>query len=567
MTGIGNDQICSTPAASTPWIRTSDWLVAIALASIILAHALIYAYHTPLGIPPDERAHITYIADIQSGEHLIPDYTDSRIGGIKENYLTHPPLYYTSLGLLGRATGWNPLDDFHNYRVVSALLVALGLLVWVINARLLGISLGWIIPIALTVNVVPMFPYLAGSINNDNLAYLSAAVAVLGLVNTGRLPRASWYVGTLGLAMALLTKATVGVFLVLVFSIWLLRVATTESRSILFNKHFALSLVLLALSVGAYYLATYAVYGTFFPAPGGLYAVAPPQDPLSFMAFMQEFLWLLKHYLAAVMSGASTFPIHGYLRDLFFLALLLPLLGWIASFPSRPRTDRNLIGDSIFIASLATLGIHALVVWKGYLTTGLISGTQPRYYFYLLPAVFIAGFMNYRHSRVTHGLLILFAGATSILLITVPPKVFKQESIRHAPPLSLAFRGGAVPPHQLHRVGLATGNAGFVDTLRARNDVLQISGWAIDAQTREPAQRVDVYYNGHRIASVAPSLNRLDVAHALDEPSTFGSGFRLNIERMPDGVSPCDFQIASVQSQGLPIALKTPSCSSNAHNE
>ena len=92
------------------------------MAVLVLFTAFAYVKNVPLGQPPDEWAHLSYIADVMSGAPPIPDYNNTVIlNSGRQNYLTHPPLYYTALGLTGKWLSWEPRRDYQSYRYVSAL--------------------------------------------------------------------------------------------------------------------------------------------------------------------------------------------------------------------------------------------------------------------------------------------------------------------------------------------------------------------------------------------------------------------------------------------------------------
>src|SRR5690606_23832495 len=157
-------------------------------------------------VPPDERAHATYVNEVARDGRLVPDYEHSRIlpSRIRKNYLSHPPLYYTTLGLMGRTLDWDAVDAYRGYRMLSATMVALGMFFWMLAGRGLSVPPTWLLAAAAATNAIPMFPFLAGSMNNDNMAYLGVAMAFFGLVWLRRLLALGLYFGTLGLLVGFL---------------------------------------------------------------------------------------------------------------------------------------------------------------------------------------------------------------------------------------------------------------------------------------------------------------------------------------------------------------------------
>ena len=96
------------------------WHWAGLFSLIVLLQSWAMAVSTPLGIPPDELAHISYIQDVVDGAP-IPDYGDGRIGNSEQrNYLAHPPLYYSALGALCRIADIDPTQSYKKLRMLSA---------------------------------------------------------------------------------------------------------------------------------------------------------------------------------------------------------------------------------------------------------------------------------------------------------------------------------------------------------------------------------------------------------------------------------------------------------------
>lgn len=550
----------------SPFSKADLWIAGL-LALVFLSHSWIYANRTPIGVPPDEWAHLTYVNEVVTGDRLIPAYSDSFVlpANTQKNYLGHPPLYYSALGFVGRLLHWNVVEDFIKYRLLSAAFVAFGLFLWALVARSFGYSRAWTIPLLLAVNAIPMFPYLAGSVNNDNLAYLAAAVAVFGIVHTDRLPRASWYIGALGLGIALLTKATIALFLIVVFCTWIGQRFFSPRRDSLNNRHFIASACLVLLLTGGYYIYVYTTFGAFFPR-GELYARNEmPEGALHFVGFLGQFIGGMISGLPEILSHASTFPLAGaqMLRGIFLLLLTLPIVAWVWSMATPQRSEIDKLRDSILVAILVTLAAHILVVWAGYKHYGILAGVQPRYYNYLLPAIFIVAFQHYNKDRIVRMLLALFAICSIGLSIAVPPRVMKVEAARHAPPPptpTLRFDIAPVEPRKLRGIGLAHAPAGNIDELTRANGVVSVRGWAMDMRSTAAPARLDIYYNAIRVGSVKTGFARPDVASALNDENAQNSGFQFRISGVPANVTGCDFQFAVVQSAELPVALPAPGC-------
>lgn len=545
-------------AVSERWRTTLAAAAALGIAFAFLAMA--YTSATPRGKPPDEWAHITYVDEAIESRQALPDYLDSRIlpAGKTPNYLKHPPLYYSALGLAGKASGQDASDDYRFFRAISAAFVALGLALWIVTARLLGLGLAKSVPIVLSVNALPMFPYLAGSINNDNLAYLGVAIAFLGLAAVRRLPRAAWYIGAAGLAIALLTKGTAGLFLALVFGGWVCASLAANARGLLSNRHFLASLSLLVLVVGGYYLSALVHYGAFLPTAGALYEhESPTGQLLGFGGFLQAFLGLMARHLAMVVDHAPVAPLAAPGRWLLYASLCLPLLGYVLSKRTGRREPVDLLADLAMGAALVTLAAHVLITWESYLRLGSIHSTQPRYYFYLLPTLAVLVFAKFRQSRALHAVLLAFMAIALVMSVLVPVRTIRAEQLRHAPVQAEVL---VLPPAAggaLRRVQLERGPVGWLGQASRNGAALSLRGWAIDLDTAEPATRVEVYYDGQLVGSIVPARPRPDVAASLGDDDARFSGFEGEVRGVPAEVTACDLQLAAVQRSGRRIALAT----------
>lgn len=546
---------------SWTWADPDRWPAALLLAGVLgLAFwllALTFTAKTPPGTPPDEWAHITYVHETITGPTLLPDYGQSRIlhAGENRNYLRHPPLYYSLLGVAGRVFSLDAEADYRVFRAISAGFVAVGLALWLLIARMLGFRLLPASALVLSVCAVPMFPYLAGAINNDNLAYLAVAIAFLGLASLDRLPRAAWYIGASGLGMALLTKGTAALFLMLVFAMWFGANMAGKSRRMLFNRHFIFVATGLVLVVGGYYAFVYLHYGAFLPTSGTLRAgMAPPADPMSFMAFLREFAFLMVRYLTMIADHAPVAPLGATGKWLCVASIVLPVVALLGSVATRWRGITGRFAAIIAVASTLTLAAHVAISWETYLRLGEIYATQPRYYFYLLPGFAVFAFASYRDSRWSAYLFRAFVVVVIAASALVPFQTLRLERLRHAPAQAIEF---SMPTANgvRNKPEIDGGNAGRIDQARRMGSAIELRGWAIDIETNEPARRLDIYYRGLFVGSFAPNRPRPDVASALGDSDARDAGFEGRIEAVPPGVLPCDFQYAAVQDSGRSVAI------------
>jgi 4-amino-4-deoxy-L-arabinose transferase-like glycosyltransferase len=171
-----------------------------AVVAVFAGFAIAYTRITPVGASPDELSHLRYINGI--ADHL-------RLPPAGEAERQQPPLYYLMGAVVSKLTGGDP-------RLIRLLSVLFGVLtvltVYLVARRLFPWRPFLAVGAAAMVALLPEAQYLAGAVNDDNLAWLAGALLVLAgvavlqaRVLTGRL--------TLGaggaVALAVLAKETV----------------------------------------------------------------------------------------------------------------------------------------------------------------------------------------------------------------------------------------------------------------------------------------------------------------------------------------------------------------------
>jgi hypothetical protein len=206
-----------------------------ACALVMLANGLAWSLITPPFEVPDENAHYAYVAQVAERgtvprivqpEALLSPLEDSTLGSVlffqivgqrsnpspmselqqrsieevERSHLSrlgdgdaltatnNPPLYYALEAIPYKlASGGSVLDRLAAMRVLSALMGAVTvLLVYMFLVELLpGRPWAWSAG-ALVVAFQPMFGFLSGGVNNNNLLYLTASGALWGLARSFR---------------------------------------------------------------------------------------------------------------------------------------------------------------------------------------------------------------------------------------------------------------------------------------------------------------------------------------------------------------------------------------------
>lgn len=539
--------------------------LAIVLAVAMMSTSWFYVRSVPTGAPPDELAHLGYVADVATGHHLIPDYRHSEILESRQpNYLNHPPLYYSAEGLVGRILHWDPIINVARYRALSTLWVALGIFLWVLICGRLGLGLLHTIAAVGACMAIPMFTYLAGAVNNDDMCYLGIALFFYGFVLFQHRQRVSAYVMALGLVVTMLTKATGSLFL-LTFLISWGALSWPQLRTALLNIHIRISVAAVALICCAYYLPTLVIYHTPFPHPGNLLRPPMPADPaMSFIRYTRIFIETMFSYLPLILSHKSFEPVTGALKVAFYLMLALPLLAWLGWRVGAKASWRRVMADAYMIALLVTVAANLWVSWQGYWQVGQFTGVQPRYFAFALPGLFVMGFMENYRFKIRNTILLIFATIAAFLALHKP----SLSAIEHMRGDQQRFtelhwssveENSSIPFTKLTS-GISTQIAGNLDKVAIKEHEARLQGWAIDVSSKQPARDVMVSVHGHLLGTIHPGSSRPDVVQVLDSPNARYAGFTAMIDGLPDNVKPCDITVQALQDDGSLAPISNINC-------
>lgn len=555
--------------------QSSEWPAywALLLASFLFLQSVVMALTIPRGAPPDELAHISYVMDVAQTGDFLPDYANGTIvNSTHPNYLKHPPLYYTTLGLTSRFLGLDPLADYKYLRVLSAAMVFLGFLCWLLVARNMGASLLACVVCTIACCAVPMFGYAAGSINNDCLAYLGAGLCFYGLSRTRLAPDSSDSLGfglcAAGMLIAILTKATVATFLI-AFFLALLAFRWRDSLLLIRNRVAIKCLIAAVLPCVAYYAYAVLKFRTPFPIPGTLYERAPPAEPLDFLHYSGKFLMTMWERLPLILSHSNISPFYPGSQIFFYAMLIVPVLAWVFLRPKarkRGASPFNIsMTDSFVVALVLTALAHVHTTYGSYLYNGLLAGWQPRYYAFALPGLWILAFTlrpTLGVKAITLACFVLFAGIS--FWASSPFVLAKQQ----AKDKSVAATGKTL------RIPLALADQrkitlsypvvaghGNVDELTLAEGKLVVRGWAFDSAASSPVKRVWLLASGNYLASTMIITERPDVAAALSEPKAVKSGFRIEVGQIAAPIRECEIKVLAEQHKGTVAILRDQTCS------
>lgn len=544
--------------------------LALFMLGFVVLQGVVMAQHTPLSYPPDEMPHLSYIQDSIRSPVALPNYTDGSIMGFKQpNYLAHPPLYYSSLGIVGKLFGLNPRADYLTFRLISVGLVALGLVCVILTAREMRLTQGITALLLFACASVPMFSYVAGSVSNDTLLYTGMAMSFYALArfaNAGRKgPDVVASVLLLaGLLVVFMTKATGAVFMVLFLTVWGLRNIRQLQPTVLIQNYWRYVAVL-AVIVGGYYVYTLAQYGSVFPTPGRLYGNNPPAQPLDLPDYAREYVGAMWRRLHGIMSHLSVTPIEERWQSAFYTMACLPIVGWLVVRFSTPLLTSNRLANRYFDAmALATLGtvlVHVLFGYRGYLGNGVLSGFQPRYYMYLLPVLWFPFFVLCQPGWFKQVVTVAFAASALVTFWTSSPQVLlKQHLALQELPRQLGYADRTplqTLPARLARRDTVEGN---VESWTLSNRELRAKGWAFDTRLGDKVQRVWVLAKDEFVGSAPVQIKRDDVAAALGTPAALHTGFAFSVRNLPAHLSVCDLSLLAEFRDGSVGPLKNDQC-------
>ncbi len=370
-----------------------------------------YRDHIAFSYPPDELAHLSYIAHVHRDHRFFPDYEHmTMINNPKSgNYLSHPPLYYELLNLVYDTTR-SIRDNVRNFREIGSLLYLLAfvLLLYVGINLPVGIT-GHFVYLSL-LSSVPMYAYIGASISNDTLAFVAAALFAIALL---RLIRAhhdtpTYLLLAFSAALAFFSKLTAALlifFALLYFLFWALFAKRFVKPSRLQLVAMAVILAPVFVYQGYILLHYHALVPTFNVTHPQEYLKSPFYVPEAYRQHLSPTAWAerLWHYIEGGWFGIHSH--HSFVKEhpIEFAGLaILHLMALAALLLPCPKTSEGYctLGKIVLFALLSVLVVQYLFSYKAHLHSGYLGGLQPRY---LLPFMFgfaiMATFFSERFTR------------------------------------------------------------------------------------------------------------------------------------------------------------------------
>jgi hypothetical protein len=406
MPGSMSSSLSESPACAAPGLpiaATANYSIAAIVLALFVLAAVLGAERKDVTRGFDEVAHASYVAAIQRSGNAWPALAQMRLLDPKTfqftdqaNYLNHPPIYYALHALLGPKLEGRP-QALLAHRLIDIALAAIGF------AALLGIGLAARFPryefyaYAVPLACIPVLAPLAGSVNNDNLAFLGGAFATLGAWQCIATGRRGWlalaFVGVVAAGWAKLTGLLLTAALVsgvIAYLLWQRRLPWRWA---------AAALLVFALAA-APYIAFILQYGSPTPETPAQIALiengarAAGWADLPRRSFPAYLSYFIVAFVAQWMPTLAPRNLLNYAMLAIPVAALACALAGIALSAHRLRRRTETALDVVVIggtlAFAATFAIHVAYSYGRYVATGWLMDAYPRYYLPLAAIVPLA---------------------------------------------------------------------------------------------------------------------------------------------------------------------------------
>jgi hypothetical protein len=396
-----------SPAYAMPGLpipATANFSIAAIVLALFVLAALLGAERKDITRGFDEVAHASYVAAIQHSRNAWPALQEMRLLNPKtfqftdqSNYLNHPPIYYALHAVLGPKLEGHP-QALLAHRLIDIAIAAIGF------AALLGIGLAARFPryefyaYAVPLACIPVLAPLAGSINNDNLAFLGGAFATLGVWQCMSTGRNGWlalaFVGVVAAGWAKLTGLLLTAAMVsgvIAYLLWQRRLPW----------RWAAAALLVCLIAAAPYIAFIAQYGSPTPETPAQIALiengarAAGWADLPRRSFPAYLFYFVVAFVAQWMPTLAPRNLLNYAMLAIPVVTLLCAFAGIALSAQRLRRRAETALDVVVIAGTlafaVTFAIHVAYSYGRYVSTGWLMDAYPRYYLPLAAIVPLAG--------------------------------------------------------------------------------------------------------------------------------------------------------------------------------
>jgi hypothetical protein len=383
---------------------TTNLFAAVVILVLFVLSSVVSAARKDVTQGFDEVAHASYVAHIQASGEAWPALERMRLLDPNSfrftdtaNYLNHPPLFYAMLAVLGPKLDGHP-QALLVLRLIDVAAVATGF------AALLGLGLAARLPrqefyaYAVPLACIPVLVPLAGSVNNDDFAFVGGALALLGVWQLLATGRGIWLTlalaGTIVAAFAKLTGlllTAVMVAGVITYLLWRRRLPWLWAGAAIIA--FAVACVPYLIYVVHYGSPTPETPAQIALLSDGARAAGWASSPRK--SFPEYLLYFIGAFVADWM------PLLGPRGALNYAMLIIPVAAIGCGFAGAAYALRRLLRgeetplDVVVIAGVIAIGvtfaIHVDFSYGRHLATGWLMDAYPRYYLPLAAIMPLAG--------------------------------------------------------------------------------------------------------------------------------------------------------------------------------
>lgn len=410
------------------------WLLVIYIPMLAFFIFKMCFYSAYVSRFPDEIAHVSYIAYLDSTKEIVPNFRNMR--GLQQitalpaaansisaqngysgtftltgqfNYLCHPPLYYQVMRLAGgihiNSDGSFQIDLLR-LRIFSMFLAVLALLLlFYIGFTRLGKNPFFHLLYAVICVSVPMLAYASAGVNNDTMSLLVMSVFLFGMLRFAEKKRnlPTYLLLGFGVFGAMATKTTAALIALITLGIYLVYLLITEKNlKFLLSRPFLLSTPLYLLGI-AYYAYMHLTFGTFSPdyhsmAPAeflasGLYVEPSKRVAMTFLQFGNYFISNFLTSWTGIFSYVSLLKPESLFSPAKIGLELLPVLPvflYLRTRSAEARSPMTPIPAILFPVTAVVVGLQFMRAYVSFLQNGYLAGWQSRYYLCVIGAIALA---------------------------------------------------------------------------------------------------------------------------------------------------------------------------------